>query len=100
MMSKKVRIEFNRGNNERFISDTSSFALNENGKAVIDFEELPFICNSSFFVTKKGEFKEKICEFKLMLQDDTNKGKFKPLAAKKYNMSQILNDQPDIRGES
>lgn len=99
LMEKDLRVEFNRGNNERFISDTSKFAQNDNGQFVIVFDELPFVCNSSFFITKKGDWKEKICEFKVMVQDEIQKSKFKPLAAKKYNMSELLNNQPEIKGD-
>lgn len=99
LANKDFRVEFNRGNNERFISDTVKFVQNENGQYVIVFDELPFVCTSSFFITKKGSWKEKICEFKLMVLDETSKSKFRPVAAKKYDMSQLLNNQPEIKGD-
>lgn len=98
LMNKDVRVEFVRGNNERFISDTSRFKISDN-EYIILFDEVPFVCTSSFFLTKKGDWREKICEFKLMVQDDTSKSKFKPLAIKKYDMSQLLNNQKELKGD-
>ena len=86
ILNKQIMLEFNRGNNERFISNTDKFVSKSDGNHVIVFDELPFICTSSFFITKKGNWKEKICEFKLMVQNE-QKGKFTPIAVKKYDMS-------------
>lgn len=98
LMDKDVRVEFHRGNNERFISDTVRFKINDN-KYTINFDELPFVCNSSFFLTKKGDWKEKICEFRVMVQDETSKSKYKPVAAQKYDMSKLLNNQKELKGD-
>ena len=45
-----------------------------------------------FFMTKNGDWKEKVSEFKVMMQDDKSKGKFKLLVAKKFDLSTLLNN--------
>lgn len=100
-MNKDIRVEFVRGNNERFISDTSRFKPTEEGSQYcsIIFDELPFICVSSFFMTKNGDWKEKTCEFKVTVQDEKAKGKFKLVALKKFDMSSLLNNQKELKGD-
>ena len=98
LMNKDIRVEFVRGNNERFISDPSRFKIMDN-EYVIVFDELPFVCTSSFFLTKNGDWKEKVCEFKLTMYDEKTKGKFKLMAIKKFDMSTLLNNQKELKGE-
>lgn len=66
LLAKDHRVEFLRGKNERFISDTVKFTQNAKGGYELIFDEPPFICTSSFFLSKKGDWREKTCEFKVM----------------------------------
>ena len=93
-MNNDIRVEFVRGNNERFISDTSRLRPVSVGapEHSIIFDELPFICVSSFFLTKNGDWKEKVCEFKVTVQDEKAKGKFRLVVGKKFDMSTLLNN--------
>lgn len=43
-------------------------------------------------MTKNGEWKEKVSEFKATIQDEKSKGKFKTLASAKFDMSNLLNN--------